>query len=199
MEDKIKRRDKNQTKQKIIRALGEVIEANGAEKVGVNLIARTAGVNKVLIYRYFGSIEGLMESYISSGQFAASYGEGFLENQSRPQTSEAGELWKATLKEQLDDLLSKKASRELIKWEIGSGNSVLTESRNERALNILKKIGPLAKTKDTAAVTSLLLGGIYYLAISSDFRKHAMDIDLQSETGWERIKAAVEEIVSAFE
>lgn len=44
-------RNRPHTESRIIRSVGTVLEDDGFEKVGINLIARTAGVDKVLIYR----------------------------------------------------------------------------------------------------------------------------------------------------
>lgn len=47
--EKVKKRDRERTKSKILRAVGQVIEQHGTEKVGVNLIARTALLDYVRI------------------------------------------------------------------------------------------------------------------------------------------------------
>ena len=46
-------RDRNQTEQRILDAVGRIVEAEGFEAVGVNAVASVSGVSKVLIYRYF--------------------------------------------------------------------------------------------------------------------------------------------------
>ena len=57
------KRSRRGTEERIVPAVGTVLERDGFEKVGVNLIARTAGVDKVLIYRYFGGLDGLLTSF----------------------------------------------------------------------------------------------------------------------------------------
>ncbi len=47
------KRNRRGTEQKIVQAVGTVLERDGFEKVGVNLVARTASVDKVLIYPTF--------------------------------------------------------------------------------------------------------------------------------------------------
>ena len=52
--------------------MGTVLEQDGFEKMGVNLVARRAGIDKVLIYRYFGSFDGLLSAFGESlGQLLA--------------------------------------------------------------------------------------------------------------------------------
>ena len=60
-------RDKDQTKQKILQAVGKLLATGGG--LGVNVIAREAGVDKVLIYRYFGGLPELLRAFMTSGEF----------------------------------------------------------------------------------------------------------------------------------
>ena len=49
-------RDREATKARILGAVGVVLARDGFGAVGVNAIAKEAGVDKVLIYRYFGGL-----------------------------------------------------------------------------------------------------------------------------------------------
>jgi AcrR family transcriptional regulator len=55
-------RDKERTKDRIIDAVGGLLTQSGFRAVGVNAVAEAAGVDKVLIYRYFGGLAGLLEA-----------------------------------------------------------------------------------------------------------------------------------------
>lgn len=57
------------TEQKILAAVEQIIEKDGFEAVGVNAVTAVSGVNKVLIYRYFGSIDNLLAKYIEQKDF----------------------------------------------------------------------------------------------------------------------------------
>lgn len=57
-------RDRVLTEEKILAAAGAILaEAGGSRRIGVNAIADRAGVDKVLIYRYFGGLEGLLAAF----------------------------------------------------------------------------------------------------------------------------------------
>ncbi|QJW90453.1 TetR/AcrR family transcriptional regulator [Spirosoma taeanense] len=56
-------RDRPQTEQRLISAVGQIITEEGFDQLGINRIASRAGVNKILIYRYFGGLEGLLKAY----------------------------------------------------------------------------------------------------------------------------------------
>ena len=58
-------RDREATEKRLLDAIGKMIAEDGFEKIGINAIATQSGVSKILIYRYFGSVEGLMTAYLS--------------------------------------------------------------------------------------------------------------------------------------
>ena len=53
-------RDREATEKRLLDTIGKMIAEDGFEKIGINAIATQSGVSKILIYRYFGSVEGLM-------------------------------------------------------------------------------------------------------------------------------------------
>lgn len=62
-------RDRDATEQRMLKAVGEMIRRDGFEKLGVNAVAAHCGVSKILIYRYFGSLDGLLAAYIRQHDF----------------------------------------------------------------------------------------------------------------------------------
>ena len=62
-------RDREATKARILGAVGVVLARDGFGAVGVNAIAKEAGVDKVLIYRYFGGLPELLREWGASGRF----------------------------------------------------------------------------------------------------------------------------------
>ena len=57
-----------QTEQKILKAVETLLLEQGYPAVGVNAIARQAGCDKVLIYRYFGGFDGLLLAFAETTQ-----------------------------------------------------------------------------------------------------------------------------------
>ncbi|NIJ55954.1 TetR/AcrR family transcriptional regulator [Dyadobacter arcticus] len=194
--DKIKKRDRERTKSKILKAVGEVIEQHGTEKVGVNLIARTAGVNKVLIYRYFESVDGLMEQYVRSGEYTSTTSTDYIDNIPTLTPDQRGNALNSLMQTFMHDLRERKATRDLLRWEIGTGKSMLSDARNQVATRILTKIGDLPHYNDTNALVAFLTAGIYFMTISADYREKMIDVDLQTEEGWKRIDRLIERIIT---
>ena len=196
IDTKIKKRDRERTKGKILKAVGEVIEQFGTEKVGVNLIARTAGVNKVLIYRYFESVDGLMEQYVKSGEYVSTMGDDYIDNMGNIPAEERAKALTSLMNTFLSDLRERKATRDLLRWEIGTGKTMLSDARNQIATRIVDKIGDLPNCNDTSALMAFLTAGIYYMTISSDYRERIIDVDLHSDEGWKRITNVIESIIA---
>ena len=57
-------KDKERTKRKLIDAVADIFRTEGYAGLGVNKVAKIAGVHKKLIYRYFGGFEQLVEAYV---------------------------------------------------------------------------------------------------------------------------------------
>ncbi len=198
IDTKVKKRDRERTKGKILKAVGEVIEQHGTEKVGVNLIARTAGVNKVLIYRYFESVDGLMEQYVKSGEYTSTMGDEYIDNLNNVAPDERAKVLTDLMHTFLTDLRERKATRDLLRWEIGTGKSMLSDARNQIATRIVEKVGDLPNFKDTSALLAFLSAGIYYMTISTDYREKMIDVDLHSDEGWKRIEHVIARIIATI-
>ncbi|MCA9542582.1 MAG: TetR/AcrR family transcriptional regulator, partial [Myxococcales bacterium] len=57
------------TERKLREAVEALILERGIEALGVNAVAARAGVDKALIYRYFGGLEGLIRAYADGADF----------------------------------------------------------------------------------------------------------------------------------
>ncbi|MFO8026366.1 MAG: TetR/AcrR family transcriptional regulator [Opitutales bacterium] len=55
-----RKRSRPNTEQRFVDAVLELVAENGCEDLGVNHVAQRAGADKVLIYRYFGGLDGLL-------------------------------------------------------------------------------------------------------------------------------------------
>ena len=62
--NKTEPKNRKLTERKLIDAVGDIIRSTGYTGLGVNAIAKNAGVSKKLIYRYFGTVDSLIETYL---------------------------------------------------------------------------------------------------------------------------------------
>src|SRR5215831_7197693 len=63
------RRDPEETRARILEALSRIILRDGLSAVGINALAREADCDKVLIYRYFGDLDGVYAAFATSREF----------------------------------------------------------------------------------------------------------------------------------
>lgn len=57
----VRKRSRSATEQRFQDAVLELLAEHGFARMGVNLVAERAGADKVLIYRYFGDLDGLLQ------------------------------------------------------------------------------------------------------------------------------------------
>ena len=71
MEKEVVRTNKNRelTELALLKAVDDLIEEDGFENLGINAVAAKAGLSKMLIYRYFESLDGLIVAYIERNDY----------------------------------------------------------------------------------------------------------------------------------
>lgn len=190
------------TMERILRAMGDVMAEKGTKKAGINAVAEKAGVNKVLIYRYFGGWNGLLEAYVQRGFFLSMFNDRFLDTvPSNPAPEERSKVWTDYVIKVAREFRSRKSSQELIRWEMQNGETELARRlstfRNESYKKIVDKLAPFP-SYDPTALTAIILGGVTYLTLVSNNRTKILDIDVSTEEGWERIETAVRRIMSSL-
>lgn len=103
-------RDREATEKRLLDTIGKMIAEDGFEKIGINAIATQSGVSKILIYRYFGSVEGLMAAYIRQHDFWLNFP---LEYPSREKLPA---FVKSLFQGQIEQLRSNPTLKRLYRW-----------------------------------------------------------------------------------
>ena len=180
---------KAETKQKIVDALREQLSENGFREIGINAIARRAGVSKELIYRYFGSVEAILERMMREQDFWPSLhwlnqisDEGHIHNPVANMVVRQGQF-----------LRDNKALREIRNWELVDKNELTARLANERERASLQFLQDhdIDLADDKTPQIALLLAGMLYLTLRSNTANSFMGIPLDSEKGWSRLEDAV--------
>ena len=132
-------RDREATEKRLLDTIGKMIAEDGFEKIGINAIATQSGVSKILIYRYFGSVEGLMTAYIRQHDFWINFP---LEYPSREKLPA---FVKSMFQGQIDQLRNNPTLKRLYRWELSCNNDMIVKLREQR-----EKVGiDLVKSKRT--------------------------------------------------
>lgn len=188
--------------ERILRAMGEVMAERGTEKAGINAVAERADVNKVLIYRYFGGWNGLLEAYVQRGFFLSIFNEKFLETAPEAPSAETrSRLWSDYTIQFMQEFRTRKSSQELIRWEMTHGETELAQRlasfRNESFKSLINKIAPFSDY-DPMAITSLMVSAVTHMVLLSSQNEKILDIDLHTDEGWARLETAIRRIYAGL-
>ena len=190
----ITERDRQATERRLLKTVGEMIAENGFEKIGINAVANCSGVSKVLIYRYFGSVEGLMAAYIRQHDFWINFS---LE---LPDRSQLPLFLKTMFRRKIEQLRSNPVLKRLYRWELSSENEMIVKIREQRertGLKLIEKVSRLTgfPEKEIAVMASILTASITYLVMLEEFCPVYNGIALDGDSGWEQINEGIETLI----
>lgn len=189
-------RDRAATEERLLAAVGEVLARDGFKALGVGSVARQAGVDKVLIYRYFGGLPELLRAWGASGRFwprvadlLQSEGETFLQ---RP----AAERWARFFEHFIDELRQRPLTLAVLAAEVEERNeltAILETEREEWGAEAARVLGGPAfeQVPHLRGATLLLVAGAQYLILRARRIRLFGGIDIQSDAGWAELKASI--------
>ena len=190
-------RDRQQSEEKLIKAVGEIIEESGFENLGVNQVAKKAGFSKNLIYRYFESLDGLIYAYMKKHDFWANL------STEQPDMSDIKAYLKKLFRRQISDFRGNIALKRLRRWELSTDKDFIVELRAQREKNGVQFVDIVSKFTKTdkeglKAISALLSAGSTYLAMFEDNCQMYSGIDIQSNKGWEQIAGGIDLLVDTI-
>jgi AcrR family transcriptional regulator len=196
-------KDKEKTKKKMIEAVASIFKTEGHAGLGVNRVARMAGVNKKLIYRYFGTFDNLIEQYVTETDYWMRFIDHIGEIKSANDLAGVQKLIEDILKNQFLYFYSDKEMQNLMLWELTTKSTLMQSIHRTREImgqRLLELTDPYfaESTINFRAVAALLVGGIYYTILHTRHNGGMFsDVDLASEKGKADILVAIDHIVSS--
>lgn len=193
-------RDKQITSRRLVSAVGSLLAKKGFKGIGVNAVAREAGVDKVLIYRYFGGLPGLISTFGKEGDFWPSSLElagGDLQKFSHlPLEKRLSELGSNFIQA----LRHRPLTQAIMAWEMIESNELTEELERVREQNIMEFF-KLFFMKDQVqvdlqAIVMLMGAAISYLVTRSNNIDLYGGLEIGSDQGWQRIEQAISTICS---
>ncbi|MFD2938315.1 TetR/AcrR family transcriptional regulator [Spirosoma flavum] len=176
-----------------MKALEEVMDEWGWEGVSIRRISEKAGVSKVLIYRYFGGLEGLMVDYVKKGTLFPVVTSEVLDQLTALHQSDLAPVWYRHIIRTYRSFRLFKAGRALLKATLlendllGDAISVAMDEEMTRLVDHLS----LVPRSDSQAVAAVILGGMSYLTIMAHNNHPVVGLDLRSQEDWKRIEEAI--------
>jgi len=180
---------------KLIKAVSTIIEDEGFARLGINRIARTAGCDKVLIYRYFGGLEGLLTAWAKENDFYTSAYERFYEEIQTTDQSRLRELTKKVILEQLHFLRDNAVMQELILWEL-TGHSkfvILQDIREKNGHKLQQLFNDVVRVKseDAGLYITVLITSIEFIILYTRQYRFFNGVDFTEPDAWSRFEKVI--------
>lgn len=195
-------RDKEKTKLRMLNAVGKILKSKGYQGLQVTKIATAAGVDKKLIYDYYGSVDKLINEYLKQRDYWNSVSE-LVET---TDINDGGKvLAKVLLSGQFDELKKNKELQKIILWELSESKSALRKLADEREaageemfVNIADKhFG--SEAKKFRALMAILVSSSYYLNLHTDANGSAFcGLDLKDDEDRNVVKGVISEMIDMF-
>jgi len=196
-------RDRAATEKLILAAVGEVLAREGFKGIGVNAIAAEAGVDKVLIYRYFGGLPELLKAWGESGRFWPDLQELFGPDPAAFHALPMAQRYTRFVDHFIDGLRARPLTLAVMAAEVTERNALtaILEAEREAWGEQVGRVmaGPeAARRPELPGVTLLLIAGVQYLLVRSLQIRVFGGIDLRSDAGWNTLKASVHALAATL-
>ncbi|SMO67328.1 transcriptional regulator, TetR family [Chryseobacterium rhizoplanae] len=191
-------RNTERSKKKFLDAVGKILRTKGHTALKVTDIAATAGIDKKMIYNYFGGIDGLIDEYIRSQDYWSKVTIDEIDKiKSKPEDGGRSFIEKMLLS-QFDYVYKSKEVQKLLLWRISEPRKSLrklTSIQEENGEYIFKfLVDPHFKeqAEEVRSIMAILVSGLYYLNMYAAMNGSIFcGIDIDTSNGRERIKKAI--------
>jgi len=194
-------KDREQTKRKLIDAVGTIIKSEGFGGIRISKVVRQTGVDHKLIYRYFGNLKNLIEAYIVENDYWMLFEEQLKALSKELNEENARSVITGILQDLFKYFYHEPKMQNLILMELTGSTQIMSSIHNVRELigqQLLEKTDDHFKDSGVnfRAVAALLIGGIYYTILHTlnngyDFA----DVDLQTDEGMSSILYSLGKVV----
>ncbi|MFY8106804.1 MAG: TetR/AcrR family transcriptional regulator [Elstera sp.] len=189
-------RNRSATETRILEAARVIIARDGFTALGVNAVAAEAGCDKKLITRYFGGIEGVVETLGGDLGFWV----GPVPPVADPDASYADRMVELFIAYQTmltqNDLLQRVLAAEL---DRPSAALLVIEQKRARAMGqwMAEARGTLMPPEgvDAAAINAVILAALHYLTLRARTTGRFAGVDLSSEAGRARIQTTLQALL----
>ncbi|MCL1693260.1 MAG: TetR/AcrR family transcriptional regulator [Actinomycetia bacterium] len=189
-------RDKAATKARLLDAVGTILAREGFGALGVNAVAHEAGVDKVLIYRYFGGMTDLLHAFGQSGDFWPSITEVLGEDPSELMGLPLADRWAIGLGRYAEALRRRPVTKEILAWEQIEQNEltdILRQARGEWFEELMSHFpgDEDATDADLVGTVLLIVGAIHYFIVLSRLQDDFSGVVVNTDEGWAQISTVI--------
>ncbi|CCH47532.1 TetR/AcrR family transcriptional regulator [Pseudodesulfovibrio piezophilus] len=190
------------TKDRLKSAVGKVLANVGFQNLDVNQVAHEAGLDRKLIYQYFGGLQGLVYEYGQTQDFWPDVEELLGDEQDVISSLPPHEVMALFFKRYMHAILKRPYTLEILAWEAIERNALtktLEEIRSKTALQFFEYMEQdPPKNVDLTALVLLMAGAINFIVVRSRIYPSLGGIDLRADEGWKRLERTIDQLLSGI-
>jgi AcrR family transcriptional regulator len=192
-------RDRARTEETILAAARLVLAEQGFQGFGINAVARAAGCDKQLIYRYFDGLDGLVAAI--GDELARRIGDSLAGSDAEASPRSYAELMERLMLRFIDALRGDVLVQKIVAWEISSDSPEVRSLAEARSVALSRWIGSQRGALlppegiDAPATNALLIAAAQHLVLSAHATGAFAGVPLVSDADWDRLRAAIRRLV----
>jgi AcrR family transcriptional regulator len=191
-------RSRLNTEQRLLDAVGALLLEQGFPALGINSVARRAGCDKVLIYRYFGGFDELLLAFAETTTLWWEVDEIITENAADCATIALPDFLQRLLNRYVAALEARPLALEIMAWEMSEQNNLtrhLAGIRSERGMQLVKLIRNYYRQPniDIGGILGVFGAAINYLVIRT--RKQSQQYKTEE---WWRLQQTIARLLQAY-
>lgn len=185
-----KRRSKEDIEEMILETATRLIIEKGFSGVTVTAIMQEAQIEPVQFYHRYNDLSHFIGEYVKKYDYWLS---DIIDNSKKIANDK--EEYKTILNNLFKSLCENKVMQQLLRWELSNNNEISRRTARLREVHTMPLVEKFDKkfsnsSIDVVALSSLLIGGMYYLILHSDISVFS-GIDIKSPEGKQRIHDAI--------
>ncbi len=192
-------RDADKTRARFLKAVEKVLRKEGLQGLGINAVARAAGRDKALLYKYFGSLDGLYVAYAQSYPLFPTLEQVLGPAKDKLASLSSLDIARIVASGYIREIRQRPFTLEIMRWELVVSNSLtkaLSELRSAATEDFIRLLGQ-PKGVDIPAFMSLLYGGVVYLLLKAESGVDFSGMDLRGDEAWKRLEKTLHRILEA--
>ncbi len=186
------------TERTLIEAVGATLADGGVSALGLSAVARRAGVDKALIYRYFGSFEQLLDAYIKDAIYWPTPDD-VAGDRGALMAMPFAQRFATVMKRYAAAIRARPDTIAILAAELAAGatpfQAALEGRREQFGLALLALAHDAPAGLDVPALATVVTGSIHYLLIRARQVALFNGIAIATDEGWSRIEAAIDRTV----
>jgi len=184
---------REKTRQRILKALETLLLEKGFPAVGINAIARQAGCDKVLIYRYFDGLDGLLQSFAEQADLWWSVAEIWPDDSA---DVDLPEFLHRLLQQHIEAIRQRPLTQEVMAWEMSEYNNLtraLARRRADQGVLLVKRVRQQydQPSIDLGGILGILGAAVNYLVMRT---RHVPLEHVEAE--WWRLDQAISSLLT---